>query len=67
MTIQSEIKALSDEFDTYKANWLGAKVRFVKLAKGLKPNVATEAQQEVPQGEASGQPIEEHASTTDEN
>ena len=40
LKIQSEIKALSDEFDAYRADWLGAKVRFVRLAKGFSPNVA---------------------------
>ena len=40
VTMQTEIKALSDEFDAYRADWLGAKVRFVKLAKGFTPNVA---------------------------
>ena len=28
VNIQSEIKKLSDEFDVYRADWLGAKVRF---------------------------------------
>ena len=31
VTLQSEIKKLSDEFDRYYADWLGAKVRFVKI------------------------------------
>ena len=52
VTLQTEIKALSDEFDAYRANWLGPKVRFVRLAKGFKSSVTAEAQQEIPQGEA---------------
>ena len=32
VTIQTEIKKLSDDFDAYRTDWLGAKVRFVKLA-----------------------------------
>ncbi len=66
LKIQSEIKALSDEFDAYRADWLGAKVRFVKLAKGFSPNVAASSHIEIPQAEASAQPTEEHASTADE-
>ena len=38
--MQTEIKKLSDEFDAYKAEWLGAKVRFVKMAKKFTSNVA---------------------------
>ena len=67
VALQSEIKGLSDEFDRYYADWLGAKVRFVKLTKGLTSNVAAPMQHEIPQSEASAQPTEEHASTTDEN
>ncbi|XP_073360127.1 uncharacterized protein [Aegilops tauschii subsp. strangulata] len=63
---QTEIKNLSDEFDTYRAHWLGAKVRFVKLAKVFSSNVAP-THIEIPQDEASAQPTEEHASTADEN
>ena len=33
VALQSEIKKLSDEFDRYYADWLGAKVRFVKIAE----------------------------------
>ena len=49
VTMQTEIKALSDKFDAYRADWLGAKVRFVKLAKGFTPNVAASSQHEIPQ------------------
>ncbi|XP_073360073.1 uncharacterized protein [Aegilops tauschii subsp. strangulata] len=31
VALQSEIKKVSDEFDCYYADWLGAKVRFVKI------------------------------------
>ena len=58
---------LSDDFDPHRADWLGAKVRFVKLADNFTSNVAAPTQQEVPQAEASAQPTEEHASTADEN
>lgn len=53
LNLQKEIKDLSDEFDAYRADWLGAKVRFVKTPKGFKPNVAATSQQEIPQAEAS--------------
>ena len=66
LKIQSEIKALSDEFDAYRADWLGAKVKFVKLVKGFSPNVAASSHIEIPQAKASAQPTEEHASTADE-
>ena len=33
VALQSEIKKLSDEFDRYYADWLGAKVRFVKITE----------------------------------
>ena len=64
LTIQSEIKALSDDFNAYYADWQGAKVRFVKLTEKF-TNVAAPLQQEIPQAEASAQQTEEHASTTD--
>ena len=67
VTIQSEIKKLSDEFDVYCADWLGAKVRFVKLTEKFTPNVAAPMQQENPQVDASAQPTEEHASTANDN
>ena len=44
VTIQSEIKKLSDEFDAYRADWLGAKVCFVKLAEEFTTNVAAPSQ-----------------------
>ena len=65
VALQSEIKNLSDEFDRYYADWLGAKVRFVKLTEKF-TNVAAPSQQEIPQAEASTQPTEEHVSTADE-
>ena len=67
VTIQTEIKKLSDAFDAYRTDWLGDKVRFVRLADNFTSNVAAPTQQEIPQAEASAQPTEEHASTTDEN
>ena len=48
VTIQSEIKPLSDDFDVYRANWLGAKVRFVNLTEKFTSNVAAPSQQEIP-------------------
>jgi hypothetical protein len=35
VALQTVIKGLNDEFDRYYADWLGAKVKFVKLAKTL--------------------------------
>ena len=67
VTIQTEIKKLSDDFDAYRSDWLGAKVRFVKLANNFTSKVAAPMQQEIPQAEASAQPTEEHASTADDN
>ena len=64
--IQSEIKVLSDDFNAYYVDLQGAKVRFVKLTEKF-TNVAAPSQQEIPQAEASTQPTEEHASTTDDN
>ena len=59
VTIQTEIKKLSDDFDAYRADWLGAKVRFGKLADNFTSNVAAPTQQEIPQAEAFAQPTEE--------
>ena len=67
VALQSEIKKLSDEFDRYYADWLGAKVRFVKITEQFTSNVAAPTQQEIPQAEASAQPTEENASTADDN
>ena len=64
--IQSEIKTLSDDFKAYYADWQGAKFRFVKITEQFTSNVAAPTQQEIPQAEASAQPTEEHASTTDD-
>ena len=66
LTIQSELKALNNDFNAYYADWQGAKVRFVKLTEKF-TNVAAPSQQEIPQAEASAQPTEEHASTADDN
>src|SRR3954470_2333064 len=63
--IQSEIKTLSDKFNSYYADWQGAKVRFVKLTETF-TKVAAPTQQEIPQAEASVQQTEEHASTADD-
>ena len=63
VTIQSEVKKLSDDFDAYRADWLGAKVRFVKLTEKFTSNVAAPTQPENPQAEASAQPTEENVSS----
>ena len=63
--IQSEIKAFSDDFNAYYADWQGAKVRFVKLTEKF-TNVAAPSQQESPRAEASAQQTKEHASTADD-
>ena len=44
VTTQTEIKKLSDDFDAYHADWLGAKVRFVKIADNFASNVAAPTQ-----------------------
>ena len=44
VTIQTEIKKLSDDFDAYRADWLGVKVHFVKLANNFTSNVAAPTQ-----------------------
>ena len=67
VTIQSEIKKLSDEFDVYCADWLRAKVRFVNLTEKFTSNVAAPTQQEIPQAKASAQPTKENASTADDS
>ena len=67
VAIQAEIKQLSDEFDAYRADWLGAKVCFVKLTDQFTSNVAAPTQQENPHAEASAQPTEENASIADDN
>ena len=48
LTLQAEIKKLSDEFDAYRADWLGAKVRFIRMAKGFTSNVVAPMQHESP-------------------
>ena len=67
IALRAEIKSLSDEFDAYHVEWLGAEVRFVKMAKGFTSNVAAPTHIEIPHAEASAQSTEEHASITDEN
>nr|XP_040249499.1 fibrous sheath CABYR-binding protein-like [Aegilops tauschii subsp. strangulata] len=62
-----EIRDLSDEFDRYHADWLGAKVRFVKIAKNLNADVIASLPQQIPQAEASAQQGDENENTTDEN
>ena len=62
---QSEIQALSKDFDAYYADWQGAKVRFVNLTKKF-TNVAAPSQQENLQATNSTQPAEEHVSTADD-
>ena len=44
VVVQSKIKRFSDEFDAYHADWLGAKVRFVKLTDQFTSNVAASTQ-----------------------
>ena len=61
------MKQLSDEFDRYHADWKGAKVRFVNLTKKFTSSAAPPVHVAVTQAEASAQPTEEHASTTDDN
>ena len=51
--LQSEIKVLSDDFNTYYANWKGAKVRFINLTKTLTSSAAAPVHIEVTQAEAS--------------
>ena len=51
--MQAEIKGLNEECDAYRADWLGAKVRFVKIAEKFTTNVTAPTQQEIPQAEAS--------------
>jgi hypothetical protein len=63
VNLQKEIKALSDKFDAYRADWLGAKVRFVKMAKGFTPSVAASSQPKFPQTGTSVQSAEENDST----
>jgi hypothetical protein len=53
VSMQTEIKALSDEFDAYRADWLGTKVRFFKMVKKFTSNVAASSHQEIPQAETS--------------
>ena len=60
--LQGEIKTLSDEFDAYRVDWMGAKV-----TKGLSSRVAHQTHIEIPQAEASAQSIEGHASTAEEH
>ena len=47
VVVQAEIKNLNDEFDAYHADWKGAKVRFVKLAKTFTSNVSTQMHIEI--------------------
>ena len=56
IALQDEIKQLSDEFNRYYADWKGAKVRFVKLAKTFTSSAATRVHIEVTPAEASAQP-----------
>src|SRR3954467_13548167 len=61
--MQAEIKTLSDTFDSYYADWQGAKVRFVRLTDTFTKGAAST---QIPQAKASIQPTEEHASTADD-
>src|SRR3954465_9737795 len=62
--LQAEIKALIDNFDSYYADWQGAKVRFVRLTDTFTKGTASK--QQIPQAEACVQQTEEHASTADD-
>src|SRR3954471_17163928 len=62
--MQAEIKALSDNFDSYYADWQGAKVRFMRLTDSFTKGTAST---QIPQAEASVQPTEEHAITADDS
>src|SRR3954467_3608399 len=64
LKMQAEIKSLSAKFDSYYADWQGAKVRFVKLTDSFTKGKASP---QIPQAEASIQPTEEHASTANES
>ena len=44
VTTQTEIKKLTDDFGAYHADWLGAKVRFVKLVDNFTSDVAAPTQ-----------------------
>ena len=67
IALQADIKKLSDEFEAYKAEWQGAKVRFVKLAKKYTSSVAAPVHIEVILAEASAPATKGNASTADEN
>ena len=57
VSIQKDIKGLSDEFDRYYADWKGAKVRFIKLAnkaiKDHKSRVEARSQSQIPWASSS--------------
>ena len=55
IALQADIKKLSDEFDAYKAEWQGVKVRFIKLTKKFTSSVAAPMHIEVSPNEASAQ------------
>ena len=66
LALQAEIKKLSKEFEAYKADWKGAKVRFIRLTKKFTSSAATPVHIEVTPVEASAQATEGIASTADE-
>ena len=47
IALQTEIKKLSEEFEAYKADWKGAKVRFVNLTKKFTSSAAAPVRIEV--------------------
>ena len=66
LALQAEIKKLSKDFEAYKPDWKGAKVRFVKLTKTFTSSAAAPMRFEVTLAEASAQATEGIASTADE-
>ena len=66
IALQADIKKLNDEFDAYKAEWQGAKVRFVKLTNKFTSSYAAPVHIEVIPAEASAQATKGNASTANE-
>ena len=67
LALQAEINKLSKDFEAYKADWKGAKVRFVNLTKTFTSSVAAPVHIEVILAEASAPATKGNASTADEN
>ena len=70
ITVQSEIRCLTDEQAKYDAEWKGSKVRFVRAAQAAvrdhNTKVAAQSQSQIPQAEESAQPAEETARAAEE-